>query len=250
MSESLIPDAVVAETTTDTSTQTEETTQTTTTDTGEVKNFMYADGVVGEGEAPEWFKGEKYKTVAEQAKGYSELESKFGSFTGSPKDGVYEIDGVDFAENPLMGVVAEWGKEQQLSNEGMAGLFEKVDELAKAQMEEDAANTKQELGPDADKRIGDIVQWGQNNLDADEYKALQGVAQSAASIGVIEKLIGMSKNSKLVEVDAVVKGAADLEAEYREALVAVDGNGRRLTEQPAYQTKLRKMAQAISDSKK
>lgn len=49
--------------------------------------FLFADGVEGTGETPEWFKSNKYKTVADQAKAYTELESRFGAFSGAPKDG-------------------------------------------------------------------------------------------------------------------------------------------------------------------
>jgi hypothetical protein len=251
MSDSLIPDAEVSTETTETSTQTETTeTQTTTTDTGEVKSFMYADGVLGEGDAPEWFKADKYKTVGDQAKAYVDLESRFGSFTGAPKDGNYEIEGVDFKENPLMGVVAEWGKDNQLSNEGLAGLVEKVNELAQKQIDEDVASTKDALGPDADKRISNIVQWGQNNLTAEEYQALQGVATNAKSVEVIEKLISMSKNSKLVNADAVVKDVKNLEEEYKAALLKVDVNGRREMENPEYRQKVTQMAKELEEARK
>jgi len=52
--------------------------------------WSWSKGMQGEGECPEWFKKSKYGSVEEQAKAYNELHSKFGSFTGSPKDG-YKI---------------------------------------------------------------------------------------------------------------------------------------------------------------
>ena len=70
---------------------TEETTSDTlldasTPELGEGEYFL-SDGIKGTGDMPEWYKGDKYKSVAEQAKAYTELEKKFGGFTGSPKDG-------------------------------------------------------------------------------------------------------------------------------------------------------------------
>ena len=44
---------------------------------------------------PEWYKADKYKSVAEQAKAYTELEKKFGGFTGAPKDGYSVVEGVE-----------------------------------------------------------------------------------------------------------------------------------------------------------
>ena len=45
--------------------------------------YYLADGVKGTGDIPEWYKADKYKSVAEQAKAYPELLSKFGGFTGA-----------------------------------------------------------------------------------------------------------------------------------------------------------------------
>ena len=67
--------------------------------------YLFADGVVGEGDAPEWFKADKYKTVSDQAKAYVELESKFGGFKGAPKEGKYEVEGFNFDDNPLISAV-------------------------------------------------------------------------------------------------------------------------------------------------
>lgn len=57
----------------------------------ETPTWSYNEGIDGEGEPPEWFKADKYKTVSEQAKAYTELESKFGSFTGAPEDYALEL---------------------------------------------------------------------------------------------------------------------------------------------------------------
>ena len=49
--------------------------------------FFLSEGIKGVGDLPEWYKADKYKSIAEQAKAYTELEKKFGGFTGAPKDG-------------------------------------------------------------------------------------------------------------------------------------------------------------------
>ena len=54
----------------------EATTETTeTTESTEVvsEGWMMAEDIKGEGDAPEWFKSNKYKTVADQAKAYAGL---------------------------------------------------------------------------------------------------------------------------------------------------------------------------------
>ena len=39
-------------------------------------SWYLSEGVGGEGEAPVWFKGDKYKTIADQAQAYPELEKR------------------------------------------------------------------------------------------------------------------------------------------------------------------------------
>lgn len=243
---SLIPTGEEAGTT-ETATETQESTETQTsqeTQESQVTDakFLFADGVVGEGEAPEWFKANKYKTVSDQAKAYTELESKFGAFQGAPKDGKYEIEGINFEENPLMATVAEWGLENQLSPEGLENLVAKVGELAAKQQEEDQTAAMTALGDNAQKRLADLASWGRNNLSPEEYTQFQGLAQTAGHVQVLEKLIGMTKNSKLVKPDDVTTNSnsrADQEAELKKAYLATNEKGQRLMEvDPNYRKKV------------
>ena len=208
--------------------------------------FMFAEGVNGEGDVPEWFKGDKYKTVSAQAEAYTELESKLGSFTGAPKDGKYEIEGLDFEESPLLKLTAEWGAENQLSQDGLGSLIEKVNALAATQLAEDATNAKEALGENADKRLSDLSQWGKNNLSPEEFEQFQGLAQNAGHVEVLEKLIAKTKNSKLVEVDPTnVKTKTEVE-ELQEMQLATDEKGKRMMDNPAYRAKYNAKKAALS----
>ncbi len=242
---STAPAAGEEQTTTETTTQPgEQTTETTSVDGG----YLFADGIVGEGEAPEWFKNDKYKTVSDQAKAYTELESKFGAFTGAPKDGVYEIEGVDFEDNPLMGTVAEWGKEMQLSAEGLESLVVKVGELAAKQQEEDTTAARAALGEKAEERLKNLAEWGRNNLAPEEYTQFQGLAQTAGHVEVLEKLIGMTKNSKLVDKTQVdsPNTSANAEADLKAKYTATNDQGQRLMDvDPAYREKINKEMKAF-----
>jgi predicted subunit of tRNA(5-methylaminomethyl-2-thiouridylate) methyltransferase len=195
----------------------------------ETLKFLYDEGIEGTGDAPEWFKASKYKSIADQAKGYSELEKRLGSFTGAPKDGKYEIEGVSFEDNPLMQTVAEWGVDNQLSSEGLGKLIEKVNELAQRQIAEDQENATKALGENAQKRLSDLAQWGKNNLSTEEFVQFQGLAQNAGQVQVLEKLIGMAKNSKIVKEDSSEQlGKDDKEAEIRTMQFAKNEKGQRL----------------------
>lgn len=200
----------------------------------ESKGYLFADGIVGEGDAPEWFKTDKYKTVSAQAEAYGELESKFGAFSGTPKDG-YDVEGVDIEESPLLKTAAAWGAENQLSNDGLSSLMERVNALATEQIEQDLVNAKTALGDKAEERLGNLSQWGKNNLSVEEYTQFQGLAQNAGQVEVIEKLVGMAKNSKIVKADTHIPDFKDNAAELSKLQTAVDVNGKRKMEiDPAY----------------
>lgn len=204
----------------------------------ETLKFLYDEGIEGTGDAPEWFKASKYKSIADQAKGYSELEKRLGSFTGAPKDGKYEIEGISFEDNPLMQTVAEWGVDNQLSPEGLGKLIEKVNELAQRQIAEDQENATKALGENAQKRLSDLAQWGKNNLSTEEFVQFQGLAQNAGQVQVLEKLIGMAKNSKIVKEDSSEQfGGKSAIDELKEMQVAVDEKGKRLMDNPEYRAK-------------
>jgi hypothetical protein len=69
--------------------------------------YFLSDGIKGTGDTPEWYKGDKYKSVAEQAKAYTELEKKFGGFTGAPKDGYQGPEGIE-ADDALLQELTEF----------------------------------------------------------------------------------------------------------------------------------------------
>lgn len=199
--------------------------------------FMYDDETGGKGEIPDWFKPNKYKTVSEQARGYSELETKFGSFSGSPKDG-YKVEGVDIEDSPLLKATAKWGMENQMSNKGMESLIKVVNELATAQIEEDSTANRKALGDKADERLNTLSQWGKNNLSEDEFVQFQGLAQTAGQVEVIEKIVAMSKNSKLVDVEAQARSTEDIEETLNKMQFAKDDKGKFLIDtDPAYRAK-------------
>ena len=241
----LIPDGEVAPATTTTETEAQEQAQTQapTTTTDEVKTDTDAkvDTETPAEDNKEWFKADKYKTVDDQAKAYTELEKKFGSFTGAPKDGKYEIEGIDFENNPLMNTVAQWGAEQQLSAKGLESLVQKVNELATKQQEEDTKAALEALGEKGTERINNLAQWGQNNLAPEEYKQFQGLAQTAGQVEVLEKLIGMTKNSKLVDKTTVngQDNNASTEEDLKAMYLATNKNGQRLMDvDAAYRIKV------------
>jgi len=140
--------------------------------------WYLSEGVAGDGEVPEWFKSDKYKTVDEQAKAYQELEKRFGAFTGAPKDGVYKINmpeglvGEFDTDNQLFQDLNKWATDSQLSQDkyddviGMLARYE-------ASVQPDLNEIKKELGENADARLTSAAQWAKSNLSEGEYNAFR-----------------------------------------------------------------------------
>lgn len=165
---------------------------------------------VEEPSRPEWLLP-KYKSVEDQAKSYTELQKKFGGFTGAPEK--YELAisdemremGFDVdADDPLIGELNEFAKSINMSQEAHSGLVElygKVN-LAQAQWaEEFKANEMKALGSSAQARIDSIAKWGKANLDPEIFEGLTDAAVSAGAVRAIEALIARTRNAPQVGKD-------------------------------------------------
>ena len=155
--------------------------------------WYLSEGVGGEGEAPDWFKGDKDKTASDQAQAYKALEERFGAFTGSPDDGVYKInmpesapEGFGFdSENQLFQDLNKWAGESQLSQ----GAYDSVIEMLtryETSMLPDMGEIKKELGENADARITSVSQWAKSNLTEGEYTSFRE-AQTGVNAGAVFK---------------------------------------------------------------
>ena len=181
---------------------TEEATESTETTT---EGWFLDAEVKGEGDAPEWFKSDKYKSVAEQAKAYAGLESKLGAFTGAPKDG-YSAElpeGINFeldSEDPMLVNFNEWATEAGLSQEAHTKLMEiYANGLLEAQPS--IAEEKKRMGKDADKRINDFTMWAKSNFDDNEFNTMLGLTTTAEAFGVLEKMRMMMRETQVSAPD-------------------------------------------------
>ena len=204
---------VVAETTTQ-SIEPTETTEVT------AEGWMMSEEIKGEGEAPEWFKSSKYKSVADQAKAYAGLESKLGAFTGAPSDG-YKVempegvpDDTISADDPMLANFNDWATEAGLSQEKhteLMGIY--VNGMFESQPS--AEDVIKQMGKDAPQRINDFTSWARANFDEGEFEVMQGLATTADGFGILEKMRGMLRETDVAapssanSVDNTTKEALD-----------------------------------------
>lgn len=184
------------------STPSEETTEATTeTTTEETPAWSYAEGINGEGETPEWFKADKFKSVAAQAEAYKGLEGKLGGFTGAPDE--YEVsmpDGIEgefIEDDPLMGEFQEWAKTNQL-NQG--AFTEMLHMFVKSEHEKYGSSREQglkALGPDAQSRLQNINDYAKANLSEDEYNGILAATTTPEGVMAVEALIAKTRGLKI-----------------------------------------------------
>ncbi len=149
--------------------------------------YYLTDGIKGAGDIPDWYKGDKYKTVASQAEAYTALEKKFGGFSGAPKDGYYLPEGVE--ESALSEAFVEMASDSGMSQETFDKGFELLQANSEAGIEANKEIQIGLLGENAAQRIKTVEGFLRNNLGADEYKELAGGVESAQTIMLIEQLI-------------------------------------------------------------
>jgi hypothetical protein len=167
--------------------------------------WHYADGTPGKGEPPEWFKKDKYVTVEQQAKAYTELEKRFGAFVGAPKDGKYELvlpEGVsgEFEPgHPLLDKFQKFAAKSQLNQEGFSEVIGMLAEY-EAMQAPDIGEIKKQIGTDADVRIKAVATWAKANLDANGFNELRAVLatkEAATTFRLLESIVNKTRQVAL-----------------------------------------------------
>jgi hypothetical protein len=158
--------------------------------------YFLSDGIKGTGEAPEWYKGDKYSSVAEQARAYTELEKKFGGFTGAPKDGYAGPEGVD-ADDGLLAELTEFASTHNMNQEAFNQAWELLTANEEAYEQVSQEQEIASLGDNAQERIKNVEGFLKNNLDAETYETARDLVTDAKSIQLIEMIVSATAPKKL-----------------------------------------------------
>lgn len=213
--------------------------------------WVLAEGVLGAGERPAWYKADKYKSVADQAAAYPELEKRFGAFVGAPKDGKYDFkppEGVGLelvADHPLLNDFQKWAVENQLSQDGFQHIVGMLAQY-EAQNLPDMAVIKSELGENADSRINAVAQWGKANLSAEAFASLREATSgrnAAAVFKAFEAAIAKTQQPVIPKPGQETSAAQPSTLAGIRALQAKTGpDGKRLWDtDPSYRVRVEQM---------
>ena len=158
--------------------------------------YFLADGIKGTGDAPEWFKRDKYQSVTEQAKAYTELEKRFGGFKGAPKDGYAPPEGVE-ADDALLTELKTFAEATNMSQDAFGQAWELLVSQSSAAESVSIEQEMAKLGDNGTQRIKTVEQFMKNNLDPDTYEKVRYGVNSAESVELVEALIKATAPAKL-----------------------------------------------------
>ncbi len=163
-------------------------------------DWYYDHNIKGDGTPPEWFKGDKYKTVTDQAKAYSEVEKKLGAFKGAPEK--YDLAIADYPdlkfseEDPLIKDFIESAKKNGVSQEYVSellGVYAQA--LTFGKPDSDAEMKK--IGVNAEQDLQILSQWAGNILSAEEFGIFKGLVTTADSFRIFDKLRNSGTGSEV-----------------------------------------------------
>jgi len=157
--------------------------------------YYLTDGIKGTGEVPEWL-DTKYKSVADQAKGYSELSKKFGGFKGSPKDGYTPPEGIE-SDDALYQELEAFATKTNMSADAFGEAWELLSAQDYAAQEVNQEHELEKLGENAQERIKTVEGFMKNNLDPETYEQARDLVTSADTIALVEMLVQATAPAKL-----------------------------------------------------
>lgn len=215
------------------------------------------------GETPEWFKSDKYNTIEDQAKAYTdleksfgqkgqeykELESKYNAIANKEAPETYEIElspelsesGFSFdKESPIFEMAANHAKESGYSQEEFGKMVNMYGEIHMAEAKAQEAFLEEQKGliNNFDNRSEAIDGWAKANLDSEQYEAFAGLATDAKAFEAIESIITKATSGALVAQEGAGSDMVS-EQELQDMMFKTDDNGHRLMSvDPEYAAKV------------
>jgi hypothetical protein len=207
---------------------------------GETPGWFWDDNTPGVGERPQ-FLPEKYKSVADVAKAYKELESRLGTapkeYDFSKGEAWIEPDYEPFQE------MAEFARSKHVPQEVMDKFLDTVGTYLD-EFRTDMGEEKAKLGEKATERLQVLNNWAKSNLSEKSFNALTMGMRTADQIEALEELRGkMLANNTMVPGGNVAAGSGGLTIEeYRSELNA---NYAKFKTDPAFRKEMERKLESI-----
>lgn len=209
-------------------------------------SWFYDENLPGQGERPEWLK-DKYKTAADQAKAYNELDKKLGNFKGAPEEydtSIPDMPDFQFEQgDPMLDDFLKLAKESNASQEFVTKALA---HYVKSQQfySPDPEQEIQKIGVNAKAEISQLSEWASQRLDKNEMEVFKGMVTTAESFKVLQKLRRAATSQPEVSVDrktAVNNGMAQISERQLNEMIA----DPRFSTDPLYRKEVEAHAQRI-----
>lgn len=202
--------------------------------------WFWDENTPGQGERPQ-FLPEKYKSVADVAKAYKELESRLGTapkeYDFSKGQSWMEPDYEPFHE------MAEFARSKHVPQDVMDKMLESVG-LYLDEFRTDINEEKSKLGENATQRLQTLNNWAKSNLSEKAFIALTAGMRTADQIEALEEI----RNKMIGNATMVPGGNANVSSggmtieEYRSELNA---NYAKYKTDPAYRKDMERKLESI-----
>jgi hypothetical protein len=166
------------------------------------------EGIPGVGPRPNWL-NEKFKTAADLAKSFTELEKKLGT---TPDEYKFKSKYLDEDYVPFQDF-KKLAKDKRVPQEVIDKMVESIDKYMD-EFKVDYSEEIKKLGDNAKDRLKTLDNWAMANLSKDSYEALTNNLKSAESIRALEELRGkMMTNSPQIPNgnDGAIHNSASLD---------------------------------------
>lgn len=203
-------------------------------------SWSWDENTPGVGERPSWLPA-KYKSAADVAKAYGELEKRLGQapkeYDFSKGEGWIEPDYEPFQH------MAEFAKQNHVPQTVMDKMLETVG-LYLDEFRTDINEEKAKLGDNASERLQTLNNWARSNLSEGAFSALTGSMRTAEAIEALEEIRDkMLGNSTMIPGNnAAPAGAGMTIEEYRSEL---QSNLKKYETDPHYRKEMGRKLEMI-----
>ena len=190
------------------------------------------EGVPGIGDRPAWL-NDKFKSAADLAKSYHELEKKVGTVAEDYDFSKSKFLDPDYA--PFQDL-KQFAKEKRVPSEFLDKMVESLDKYVD-EFSTDYDEEIKKLGDNAQDRIVTLDNWAKANLSKDSYEALTNNLKSADSIKALEELRGKMM-SNTPQVPSGNDGAIHNSASLDDIKIELSNNLQKYKDDPVYRKDL------------
>lgn len=206
------------------------------------------EGMAGQGARPEFLDG-RYKSLADQAKAYKELEKKLGVAAKVPEK--YDLDKFKEhinGEDPKINALLSFAREKHLGQDvvdGVLGAF--VEHLGSSKV--DYAKEIEKLGKDGRVKIEQVKNWAENNFSEATLETIGRIGQTADVIQMLDEFRQLQfHNQTRPPVNSDAPGLMFTPMTVKEIEDEMKQNSKRYVEDSKYRAEIKqKFRQALGE---